>query len=186
MPSGISSATAIHTLRIACCLQVLSGIINATDVPFTSYTAFPRTPLHFVDARIKQLWLVALLVLIPRLPWQARISVVGAILLLTVVCLPWRLARGQLSRLLPLGLLLATVTALTADQVRAPGSVRSIECKWCARIGERASLAAEGYDHKTPIHTPSQVFEHRFNHRPRSGHPPETNVSAIKCRRCKR
>ena len=98
--------------------QILSGIISATDVPFSSYVAHPRTPLHYVDARLKQLWLLALLLLIPRLPWQARVSVVAGVLLLSVVCLPRRLCVEQLKRLLPLALLLTGLTALTADQVR--------------------------------------------------------------------
>jgi hypothetical protein len=59
------------------CLQVLNGIITATNVPFSTYVPHPRTPLHAVDARLKQLWLLALLVLIPRLPWQARLGIVG-------------------------------------------------------------------------------------------------------------
>ena len=58
-------------------MQVLNGVLSATDVPFSSYVAHPRTPLHFVDARLKQLWLVALLPLIPRLPWQAQLAIVG-------------------------------------------------------------------------------------------------------------
>lgn len=107
-----------HTCTHPRQLQILSGIISATDVPFSSYVAHPRTPLHYVDARLKQLWLLALLLLIPRLPWQARVSVVAGVLLLSVVCLPRRLCKAQLKRLLPLALLLTGITALTADQVR--------------------------------------------------------------------
>ena len=51
-------------------MQVLRGIISTTDVPFSSYISHPRTPLHYVDARLKQLWLFAILLVIPRSPWQ--------------------------------------------------------------------------------------------------------------------
>jgi hypothetical protein len=108
-----------HHTALAHVLQVLTGIINATDIPFTTYVAHPRSPLHYVDARLKQLWLLALLILIPRLPWQARVFVVASVIVLALVCLPERLSKAQLARLLPLSTLLATITALTADQVRS-------------------------------------------------------------------
>lgn len=102
-------------------MQLLTGIINTTEVPFSTYVAQPRTPLHFVDARIKQVWLVALLILIPRVYWQFRLGLVAAIVLLTLACLPSRLSKAQLGRLLPLALLLFTTTAVTSDQVMMSG-----------------------------------------------------------------
>eukprot|EP00892_Ulva_mutabilis_P008741 jgi/Ulvmu1/6239/UM028_0097.1 len=107
--------------RIPFSAKLLTGIINTTEVPFSTYVAQPRTPLHFVDARIKQVWLVALLILIPRVYWQLRIGLVVAIVLLTLVCLPPRLSRAQLGRLLPLAMLLFTTTAVTSDQVMMSG-----------------------------------------------------------------
>lgn len=102
-------------------MQVLTGIINTTEVPFSTYVAHPRTPLHLVDARVKQVWLVALLILIPRVYWQFRLGLVAAVILLTLICLPSRLSKAQLGRLLPLAMLLFTTTALTADQVMLSG-----------------------------------------------------------------
>ena len=118
-------------------MQILNSIITATDVPFSSYVPHPRTPLHFVDARLKQLWLVALLVLIPRLPWQARLGLVAGVLALAVWCLPRRLAKAQLSRLVPIALLITLVTSLS-DQVRhlhsrrehASSDIISISSRW--------------------------------------------------------
>lgn len=97
---------------------MLNGIISASNVPFSSYVPHPRTPLHFVDARLKQLWLLALLILVPRLPWQARLGAVGVIVGLSLACLPRRLARAQLARLLPLAALVTVATALS-DSVRS-------------------------------------------------------------------
>lgn len=77
--------------------------------------------MHFVDARIKQIWLVALLILIPRVYWQFRVGLVAAVVCLTLICLPYRLSKAQLGRLLPLALLLFTTTAITSDQVMLSG-----------------------------------------------------------------
>lgn len=99
------------------CVQVLTGILRSTEVPFSSYLAFPRTPLHFVDARIKQLWLIALLIVIPRVLWQFRLGMAAAVLVLSLVCLPKRLSSAQLRRLLPLCALIFVATACSADQI---------------------------------------------------------------------
>jgi hypothetical protein len=96
--------------------QVLSGVISATDVPFSSYVAHPRTPLHGVDARLKQAWLVGLVFVIPRAPWQLKLALVAATVVLALTCLPRRLSRAQLTRLLPLAALICIMTSLTADQ----------------------------------------------------------------------
>lgn len=111
-----------HAVENSCVwVQLLTGIINTTEVPFSTYVAHPRTPLHYVDARIKQVWLVALLILIPRVYWQFRVGLVVAVILLTLICLPYRLSRAQLGRLLPLALVLFTTTAITSDQVMLSG-----------------------------------------------------------------
>jgi energy-coupling factor transporter transmembrane protein EcfT len=98
-------------------VQVLTGILRSTEVPFSSYLAFPRTPLHFVDARIKQLWLISMLVLIPRVLWQFRLGLAAAVLVLSAVCLPKRVSSAQLRRLLSLCALLFIGTACSADQI---------------------------------------------------------------------
>lgn len=102
-------------------MQLLTGIINTTEVPFSTYVAHPRTPLHFVDARIKQVWLVVFLILVPRVYWQFRLVLVAAVVLLTLLSLPPRLSKAQLGRLLPLGMLLFATTAVTSDQVMLSG-----------------------------------------------------------------
>lgn len=96
-------------------LQVLTGIIQTTDVPFSSYIAHPRSPIHYVDARIKQVYLIAILLVIPRAPWEMRLGLVAAIALATIVCLPRRLWQAQMGRIAALALLLTVSTAFAAD-----------------------------------------------------------------------
>lgn len=100
-------------------------MISATDIPFSSYVAHPRTPLHRVDARIKQAWLLGLVFVIPRAPWQLKLGLVVATAALAVTCLPRRLSAAQLSRLLPLAALICVMASLTADQT-VPSVVSSM------------------------------------------------------------
>jgi general transcription factor 3C polypeptide 2 len=70
-----------------------------------------------VDAQIKQLWLVALYLIIARASPLLRLGIAGVIAGLTMLCLPPRLWRSQLLRLLVICGLIFTFTALGADGV---------------------------------------------------------------------
>jgi hypothetical protein len=103
---------------------MLTKIISTTDVPLTTYVAHPKTPLHYVDARLQLLCQIAFIVLIPRLPWEARLGLVTLIALLAITCLPRRLYKEQIKRILLITFLTAGFTALFMSQVR----LSSLQC----------------------------------------------------------
>lgn len=73
--------------------------------------------MHDVDARIKQLWLLVLLVGIGRVPIPVRAAAAALVALLSVLCLPRSLWRPQLTQLGLFALLVFTTTLLFADGV---------------------------------------------------------------------
>lgn len=86
----------------------------------------PVTFLHTVDARIKQLWLLALYLLIARATPAIRLAISLTVAAVTVANFPRRMWQPQLSRLALLCGLIFVFTALGTDgvppvlQVRAP------------------------------------------------------------------
>lgn len=97
--------------------RILNGVLNVSNVPYSSFVPYPVTPLHRVDAQIKQLWLVAIYVLIARAtPWL-RLGIAGVVAALTVATLPRRLWEAQLRRLLFICGLIFVFTAIGADGV---------------------------------------------------------------------
>jgi energy-coupling factor transporter transmembrane protein EcfT len=60
----------------------------------------PRSFLHDVDARIKQLYLFTLLFAIARTPIPVRVAAAAGIIVLTIIALPPRLWKSQLGQLL--------------------------------------------------------------------------------------
>ncbi|KAF5831445.1 cobalt transport protein-domain-containing protein [Dunaliella salina] len=91
--------------------RVLNGILGISNVPYSSYVPAPATFLHRVDARIKQLWLVALYFMIARATPALRIGIAMTIALITILVYPPRLWQSQLRRL---GLLCGAIFLLTA------------------------------------------------------------------------
>ena len=61
----------------------------------SSYVPAPVTFLHKVDARVKQLWLVALYLIIARATPQLRLAIAGSIALISIIVLPPRLWKSQ-------------------------------------------------------------------------------------------
>lgn len=59
----------------------------------------PKTFLHHASAEVKQLWTVAVLLLMARASTPVRLAVVGVLALSTVAALPRRLWEPQLLRL---------------------------------------------------------------------------------------
>lgn len=106
--------------------QILHGILQVSQVPYSSFLPEPRSPLHSVHAAIKQAWLVAIFLLIARAAPQVRLGMAALVTLTTVICLPVRLWKAQLSRLGLLCLVMFTFTAIGGDgaasvlQPRAP------------------------------------------------------------------
>lgn len=97
--------------------RVLQGVLDASEVPYSSYVPEPRTVLHAVDPRIKQLWIVALLVLAAKASAVGSSVIAAGVVVLTVTTQPPRLWRAQLPRLLALTAFLAVLTAVGSDGV---------------------------------------------------------------------
>lgn len=65
----------------------------------SSYVPEPKTFLHHASAEVKQLWTVAVLLLMARASAPVRLAIVGMLALATVAALPRRLWEPQLLRL---------------------------------------------------------------------------------------
>ncbi len=100
-----------NAATLPCCLPL------HPSPPSSSFVPYPVTPLHRVDATIKQLWLVALYVLIARATPGMRVGIAAAIALLTATSLPSRLWRAQLNRLALICALIFVFTAIGSDGV---------------------------------------------------------------------
>jgi general transcription factor 3C polypeptide 2 len=97
--------------------RVLNALLNVSNVPYSSYVPTPETPLHRVDAAIKQLWLLALYVAVARAPPLARLGMAAAVAAVTVATQPARLWRPQLLRLSAICAFIFLGAALGADGV---------------------------------------------------------------------
>jgi len=92
----------------------------------SSFVPAPATFLHGVDARIKQLWLVCLYVLVARSAPPVRLGIAAGVAAVTAATLPPRLAVSQLARLGALCAVIFLFTAIGSDgippvlQPRAP------------------------------------------------------------------
>lgn len=113
--------------------RVLNSILNVSNVPYSSFVPHPVTPLHRVDAQIKQLWLLMLYVIIARATPLLRVGIAGVIAGLTVTCLPRRLWVSQLKRLGFICGLILVFTAIGSDSVppllqqhSVPGAVEGL------------------------------------------------------------
>jgi len=97
--------------------KILNGILGISNVPYSSYVPAPVTFLHKVDARIKQLWLVALYFMIARAAPPLRAAVALSVALISMAVLPPRLWKSQLTRLGILCGLIFVFTALGSDGI---------------------------------------------------------------------
>ena len=90
-------------------------LLKSSQTPTWGYLQEPRTPLHYVDARIKQLWLVALLALSARASVPFKLLAGGLVVGASVTCLPRRLWKAQLSQLAWISALLFLSFALASE-----------------------------------------------------------------------
>jgi len=91
--------------------RILNGILGISNVPYSSFVPTPVTFLHQIDARVKQVWLVALYFMIARATPEIRVAIAATIAAVTMMVYPPRLWQSQLKRL---GLLCAAIFAFTA------------------------------------------------------------------------
>ena len=130
---------------------------RAPRKPIGSYVSSPVSPFHGLDPRVKQAWLVALLLLPPNGTPEEKLCVCASLAALTALALPTRVWRPQLTSLIGLCLVLFLLTVVGADSVAPviqprepsgldeglldlpPGRTRTATC--CFRSGPRRSRA---------------------------------------------
>ncbi|KAL3680519.1 hypothetical protein R1sor_023475 [Riccia sorocarpa] len=71
--------------------SVMRMVATATAAPIAQYIDSPFTALHALDPRVKQAWLVALVVLPSRAHISVRVGMVGLLILATICSLPRRI-----------------------------------------------------------------------------------------------
>ena len=81
-----------------------------------SYVEAPASALHALDPRVKQLWLLALLLLPGKLALSAKFALAAALAAVTAAALPRRVWAPQLRMLGGLCALLFVFTALGTDR----------------------------------------------------------------------
>ncbi|KAL3695924.1 hypothetical protein R1sor_010000 [Riccia sorocarpa] len=97
--------------------SVMRMVATATAAPIAQYIDSPFTALHALDPRVKQAWLVALVVLPARAHISVRVGMVGLLILATICSLPRRIWQDQLGRMFLLSGFLFVLTALGTDGV---------------------------------------------------------------------
>ena len=97
--------------------RALSGFLELPAVPIGSYVSSPVSPFHGLDPRVKQAWLVALLLLPPNGTPEEKLCVCASLAALTALALPTRVWRPQLTSLIGLCLVLFLLTVVGADSV---------------------------------------------------------------------
>ncbi|KAI3438615.1 hypothetical protein D9Q98_001038 [Chlorella vulgaris] len=124
--------------------RVLSSVLSLSSAPYSSYVPEPKTFLHHASAEVKQLWTVAVLVIMARASLPVRLAIAGVLVSATMVALPRRLWQPQLVRLGGLCALLFFFT-LIGGEVAPVMSNRSAGASAAAAGGELpASMAQLG------------------------------------------
>ncbi|CAI5481377.1 unnamed protein product [Closterium sp. Yama58-4] len=99
--------------------RVMSGIVNSSSAPIGSFIAEPVTVLHRLDPRVKQLWLLLLVLLPARAGLDLRLALCAFLIALTLLALPASIARAQLWRSLLVTAFIFLGLAFSTDGVPA-------------------------------------------------------------------
>ncbi|EFJ18742.1 hypothetical protein SELMODRAFT_444528 [Selaginella moellendorffii] len=105
--------------------RIVRMVATATSSPLAQYISSPVTVLHSLDPRVKQAWLLGLIVLSSRAHAVFRLGVVALLSTAAVSCLPKRVWQDQLGRTTLLCGLLFVMAALTTDGVTPIMQVRT-------------------------------------------------------------
>jgi len=97
--------------------RALSGFLELPAVPIGSYVSSPVSVFHGLDPRVKQAWLVALLLLPPNGTPEEKIITCASLALLSALALPERVWRPQLTSLTGLCVILFLLLVVGADSV---------------------------------------------------------------------
>ncbi|KAG0574710.1 hypothetical protein KC19_VG284500 [Ceratodon purpureus] len=97
--------------------RIMRTVAGASSAPITQYIPFPVTSLHTLDPRVKQAWLLALVVLPARSHMAIKIGMVIFLALATMCTLPRRIWQDQLGRMALLSGFLFVMLALGTDGI---------------------------------------------------------------------
>jgi len=105
--------------------RAISALLRLPGIPIGSYVSEPISPLHRVDPRIKQAWLLALLLLPVRSSLPVRCGVDLFLIGLAMSMLPTPVWKPQLTQLALLCTIVYVFTALGSDSVPVLAQLRS-------------------------------------------------------------
>lgn len=97
--------------------RIMRMVAGASSAPIAQYIPSPVTPLHTLDPRVKQAWLLTLVVLPARSHMVIKIGMVMFLALATMCTLPRRIWQDQLGRMAILSGFLFVMLALGTDGV---------------------------------------------------------------------
>ncbi|KAG0596328.1 hypothetical protein M758_UG243900 [Ceratodon purpureus] len=97
--------------------RITRMVAAASSAPIAQYIPSPVTPLHTLDPRVKQAWLLALVVFPARSHIAIKIGMVIFLALATMCTLPRRIWQDQLGRMAILSGFLFVMLALGTDGV---------------------------------------------------------------------
>ena len=104
--------------------RALSKFLELPAVPIGSFVSSPTSPLHRMDARVKQAWLGALLVLPASGSSEDKLLTCSVLAAVTVAALPRRVWRPQLQSLITVCAVFFVAVAFGADSVAPVVSAR--------------------------------------------------------------
>jgi len=104
--------------------RALTKFLELPTVPIGSFVSSPTSPLHRMDARVKQAWLAALLVLPASGGVDDKIATCVWLTATTVAALPRRVWRPQLQSLMTVCAVFFVAVAIGADSVAPVVSAR--------------------------------------------------------------
>lgn len=128
--------------------NILTRLLSISSVPYGSYVPNPEGFMHRTSAEMKQLWTIALLIIVSRSPTSIQLLIPVSVALTTLVALPKRLSRPQILRVATLCAAAFILTLLGADSLppvlsdRAPPI--SVDGTALTSDGLPASLAGAG------------------------------------------
>eukprot|EP00249_Psilotum_nudum_P006288 c19613_g1_i1 orf=151-1344(-) len=97
--------------------RVMRMIAGSSSAPIAQYVAYPITPLHGLDPRVKQAWLLALVIVSSRSHMAVRIGLVVLMALISIWALPCSSWKDQLGRVSFLSIFLLITVSLGTDGI---------------------------------------------------------------------
>ena len=99
---------------------MLNQVVTATSIPYVTYVPEPKSILHFLDARLKQIVAIACLIVAARGTIEIRFAMCLGIAFASLTCLPKSYSGKQLLGVVKLCVVVGFFTLLAADAVTVP------------------------------------------------------------------